>query len=129
MAEKTLDVGAIQAFLREFARDRDWEQFHSPKNLAAGVVIEAAELMENFHWSTNEQSARVMDDPAKAAAVRDEMADVLGYLAAPGRRALHRSARGDVGEAPPKRREVPRPPGARELEEVHGVPRRLNSRP
>ncbi len=80
MAEHTLDVGAIQAFLREFARERDWEQFHSPKNLAAGVMIEAAELMEHFQWSTDEASARVMGEPARADGVREEIADVFCYL-------------------------------------------------
>jgi NTP pyrophosphatase (non-canonical NTP hydrolase) len=71
----------LQARLADFARRRDWEQFHNPKNLAAALTVEAGELLEIFQWLTPEQSAAVMDDPQLAAAVRDECADVLIYLA------------------------------------------------
>jgi NTP pyrophosphatase (non-canonical NTP hydrolase) len=64
--------------IRAFAEERDWEQFHTPKNLAMGVAIEAAELMEEFHWLTPEQSAQL--PPETLQAVRHEMADVLVYL-------------------------------------------------
>ncbi len=64
--------------LRRFAAERDWDQFHSPKNLAAALAVEAAELLEPFQWLTGEESRRL--DPAQLAAVRDEMADVLLYL-------------------------------------------------
>ena len=64
--------------LRAFARERDWEQFHTPKNLAIGVSVEAAELLEEFHWLTPEQSAAL--PAATLQAVRHEMADVLVYL-------------------------------------------------
>lgn len=64
--------------LRQFAAERDWDQFHTPKNLAAALSVEAAELLEHFQWLTDEQSARLPAD--KRAAVRDEMADVLLYL-------------------------------------------------
>jgi NTP pyrophosphatase (non-canonical NTP hydrolase) len=64
--------------IRAFAEERDWDQFHTPKNLAMGVAIEAAELMEEFHWLTPEQSAQL---PAQTLqAVRHEMADVFVYL-------------------------------------------------
>lgn len=66
--------------LREFAAERDWEQFHTPKNLVMALSVEAAELTEIFQWLTPEQSASVMTDPALATAVRDEIADVLAYL-------------------------------------------------
>lgn len=64
--------------LRRFAADRDWDQFHSPKNLAAALTVEAAELLEHFQWLTEEQSRSLPAD--KRAAVGHEMADVLLYL-------------------------------------------------
>ncbi len=64
--------------IRAFAKERDWDQFHTPKNLAMGVAIEAAELMEEFHWLTPEQSAEL--PPETLQAVRHEMADVFVYL-------------------------------------------------
>ena len=68
----------LAVLLRAFARERDWEQFHTPKNLAMGVAIEAAELMEEFHWLTPEQSVQLPRQTREA--VRHEMADVLVYL-------------------------------------------------
>ena len=68
----------LAARIRAFAAERDWDQFHTPKNLAMGVAIEAAELMEEFHWLTPEQSAKL--PPETIAAVRHELADVLVYL-------------------------------------------------
>ncbi|EST30977.1 hypothetical protein M877_08640 [Streptomyces niveus NCIMB 11891] len=64
----------------EFAAARKWEPYHTPKNLAAALSVEASELLEIFQWLTPEQSARVMDDPGSAHRVRDEVADVLAYL-------------------------------------------------
>jgi NTP pyrophosphatase (non-canonical NTP hydrolase) len=64
--------------LRAFAAERDWEQFHSPKNLAMAMSVEVAELLEHFQWLTEEQSRRM---PADAlAAVNEEAADILLYL-------------------------------------------------
>ena len=64
--------------LRKFVAERDWDQFHSPKNLAMALSVEASELMEHFQWLTEEESRRL--PPEKFNAVRDEMADVLVYL-------------------------------------------------
>ena len=64
--------------LRDFAQARDWEQFHSPKNLAMAMIVEAAELVEHFQWLTPEQSHAL--DPAKREEVRQEIGDVLIYL-------------------------------------------------
>ncbi|MFJ4714061.1 nucleotide pyrophosphohydrolase [Streptomyces sp. NPDC088785] len=75
-----LDVAALQTRLARFAAARDWQPFHTPKNLATALSVEAAELVEIFQWLTPEQSARVMDDPESAHRVRDEVADVLAYL-------------------------------------------------
>lgn len=64
--------------LREFARERDWEQFHSPKNLAAALIVEAGELLEHFQWLTERQSEEL--SPQTRALVAEELADVLLYL-------------------------------------------------
>jgi NTP pyrophosphatase (non-canonical NTP hydrolase) len=64
--------------LRAFAAARDWDQFHSPRNLAAALAVEAAELLEPFQWLTEEQSRTL--PPETRAAVEEELADVLLYL-------------------------------------------------
>lgn len=64
--------------LAEFARRRDWEQFHSPKNLTMALIAEAAELVEHFQWLSDEQSRNLPAD--KLAEVRLELADILIYL-------------------------------------------------
>ena len=73
--------GSLQALsdrLVDFARQRDWEQFHSPKNLSMALSAETAELLEHFQWLTEQQSYRIDDE--KKAAVALEMADILIYL-------------------------------------------------
>ena len=75
-----LDVPALQRRLAAFAAARDWQPYHTPKNLAAALSVEASELLEIFQWLTPEQSDRVMTDPDKAHRVTDEVADVLAYL-------------------------------------------------
>jgi len=64
--------------LADFARQRDWEQFHSPKNLSMALIGEAAELVEHFQWLTEEQSFNI--DAEKKDAVALELADILIYL-------------------------------------------------
>jgi dCTP diphosphatase len=73
---RTLDE--LRDRLRAFAEARDWDQFHSPKNLAMALIAEAAELVEHFQWLTEEQSRTL--PPVKTAEVADELADVLIYL-------------------------------------------------
>ncbi len=72
------NLDELARVIRAFAHERDWDQFHTPKNLAMGVAIEAAELMEEFHWLTPEQSGQL--PPETLQAVRHEMADVFVYL-------------------------------------------------
>lgn len=72
------DLATVRDALRRFAAERDWDQFHSPKNLAAALSVEAAELLEQFQWLTEEQSRAL--DPGRLEAVRHELADVLLYL-------------------------------------------------
>ncbi|MBE0592994.1 MAG: nucleotide pyrophosphohydrolase [Gemmatimonadales bacterium] len=64
--------------LDRFASERDWQQFHSPKNLASALIVEAGELLEHFQWLTETQSRNLA--PEKLEAVRSEVADVLLYL-------------------------------------------------
>jgi len=72
------DLGELRERVRAFAQARDWDQFHSPKNLAMALIVEAAELVEHFQWLTADESAAL---PAqKKAAVADELADVLIYV-------------------------------------------------
>lgn len=75
-----MNIAAIQQVLREFARDRDWDQFHSPKNLAIALSVEAAELLERFQWLKDDESHRLAESPEDYRAVREEIADVLIYL-------------------------------------------------
>ena len=72
----------VRQTARQFVDERDWRQFHSPKNLSMSLAIEAAELMEHFQWIDATESRRIGDDPAKLAQVRDEIADVLCYALA-----------------------------------------------
>jgi NTP pyrophosphatase (non-canonical NTP hydrolase) len=74
------DLAALQQRLVDFAAARRWQPFHTPKNLAAALSVEASELLEIFQWLTPEQSAAVMDEAESAHRVRDEVADVLAYL-------------------------------------------------
>ena len=76
----TVAIADVQRRLREFATERDWERFHTPKNLAMALSAEAGELTEIFQWLTPDQSMAVMSDPRGAEHVRDEVADVFTYL-------------------------------------------------
>ncbi|MEU1089891.1 nucleotide pyrophosphohydrolase [Streptomyces sp. NPDC005576] len=75
-----LDVTQLQRRLVAFAESREWGQYHTPKNLAAALSVEASELLEIFQWMTPEEAAAVMSDPGTAHRVEDEVADVLAYL-------------------------------------------------
>ncbi|MDA9913202.1 nucleotide pyrophosphohydrolase [Candidatus Nanopelagicales bacterium] len=70
----------LEARLVAFAQARDWGQFHSPKNLAISVAIEAGELLEHFQWVTEDQSREFQSSPEKVKEIQGEVADVLGYL-------------------------------------------------
>jgi NTP pyrophosphatase (non-canonical NTP hydrolase) len=72
------ELDNLRSRLETFARERDWEQFHSPKNLSMALSVEVAEIAEHFQWLTEEQSREL--DAAKRAEVEQELADVLIYL-------------------------------------------------
>jgi NTP pyrophosphatase (non-canonical NTP hydrolase) len=71
------NITDITLYLRRFAKLRDWEQFHSPKNLSMALSIECAELMEHFQWLTEDASQHL--DDSKKSAVAEEIVDVLLY--------------------------------------------------
>ncbi|MGW4378511.1 nucleotide pyrophosphohydrolase [Kitasatospora sp. NPDC004531] len=75
-----LTVPELQRRLAEFAAARNWQPFHTPKNLASALSVEAGELLEIFQWLTPEQAGAVMAEADTAHRVRDEVADVLAYL-------------------------------------------------
>lgn len=68
----------LQQRLRDFAREREWEQFHTPKNLSMALTVEAGELQEIFQWLTEAQSRQLNDTQRQQA--KEELADVLLYL-------------------------------------------------
>lgn len=72
------DIQSLTNALRAFSKDRDWGQFHSPKNLASALTVEAAELLEHFQWMTEEQSRQLL--ATKTAEIAAEAADVFLYL-------------------------------------------------
>ena len=72
-------VAELRKLVADFVAERDWSQFHSPKNVSMALAIEAAELMEHFQWLTTDASRELASEPEKLAEVGDELADVIGY--------------------------------------------------
>ena len=75
-----MDIDKIKSDLRKFAQERDWEQFHSPKNLAMALSGEVGELSEIFQWLTEDQSNKENISDEDLAKVREEVADILLYI-------------------------------------------------
>ena len=73
-----MSIQHIQKLVQKFASDRDWDQFHSPKNLAMALSVEVAEVIEHFQWLTEDQSRSLPDD--KRDAIAEELADTFIYL-------------------------------------------------
>jgi len=76
MADSTTPVEQLKEAVRQFAADRAWEPFHTPKNLVMALAVETAELMEHFLWIDGEASRHAGDEPEKRATIADELADV-----------------------------------------------------
>ena len=72
------ELEEIKLKLREFAKERDWDQFHSPKNFSIALIVECAELVEHFQWLTDEQSKRLPENTLDDVSL--EMADIMIYL-------------------------------------------------
>src|SRR5579872_4882253 len=82
MPDQTTLVATLRETMARFVAERDWEQFHSPKNLAMALAVEAAELLEHFLWIDNEASRAVVQDPVQLEQVGDELADVTWLVLA-----------------------------------------------
>lgn len=80
MNKQILDIDSFQNIIADFARERDWEQFHTPKNLSMALSVEASELVEIFQWLTAEQSLNIKEDSKLKVAAGEEIADILTYL-------------------------------------------------
>ncbi|MFQ6096890.1 MAG: nucleotide pyrophosphohydrolase [Armatimonadota bacterium] len=79
MNDDTTTIAEIRDALRRFARERDWEQFHNPKDLAVALSIEAAEVLEHFRFRSSEEVARLLRDEERRRALADELADVASF--------------------------------------------------
>ena len=80
MGEKKMDLKKINSEIEKLVHERDWDQFHSVKNLSMALSVESSELMEIFQWMSEEQSNQVHNDPKTLAKLEDEVADVFVYL-------------------------------------------------
>jgi NTP pyrophosphatase (non-canonical NTP hydrolase) len=85
--DETTTVGELKALVGRFVRQREWEQFHTPKNLSMGIAVEAAELMELFQWHDARSGAALLRRPRSRRAAQEELADVLIYCLAFANRA------------------------------------------
>lgn len=79
MADQTTTVAELRAAVQRFVDERDWRQFHTPKNLSMAIAIECAELMEHFQWLGSRESRDVRDSPETMREVREELADILCF--------------------------------------------------
>ncbi len=79
LTDSTTTVADLKTRVLAFVRERDWEQFHNPKNLSMALAAETGELMEHFLWATPEQSAAIAHNPVKRQKIADELADVVIY--------------------------------------------------
>lgn len=82
MSDATTTVQQLREAMQRFVRERDWERYHAPKNLAMGLAIETAELMEHFLWLDVEESRQRGADPQHRLAISEELADVTCYVLA-----------------------------------------------
>jgi len=80
MKKSEITLQEIKARIKQFIKERDWEQFHSPKNISMSISIEAAELMEHFQWLTTEQSKKLLKNNKKREKIEDELADIAIYI-------------------------------------------------
>lgn len=79
LTDSATTISELKTRVLAFVREREWEQFHSPKNLSMALAAETGELMEHFLWATAEQSRTIARDPVKRAKIADELADVVIY--------------------------------------------------
>lgn len=72
-------IAQLRDEVQQFVQERDWEKYHTPKNIGMSIAIEAAEIMEHFQWSSNQESMALVREPETKNLVADELADVLVY--------------------------------------------------
>lgn len=82
MSDSKTTIHELREIVRSFVKQREWEKFHTPKNLSMALAVEVAELMEHFQWLATEEAASAAQQPEKLAAISDEIADVLCYTLA-----------------------------------------------
>jgi len=82
MNDEQTTVRELRETVEKFVRERNWQQFHTPKNISMALAVEAAELLEHFQWLTMEESWEIAQDPDKLLGVREELADVVCYALA-----------------------------------------------
>jgi NTP pyrophosphatase (non-canonical NTP hydrolase) len=78
-SDVTTTISQLREEVQQFVQERDWEQYHTPKNLGMSISIEAAEIMEHFQWYSNEKSVELVREPETKNLVADELADVVVY--------------------------------------------------
>jgi len=78
MSKKTIEEITLK--VQTFCEERDWDQFHGPKDLAIGVITEASELLEHFRFLSEEQALELLSNPQQKEDIEDELADVLFFL-------------------------------------------------
>jgi NTP pyrophosphatase (non-canonical NTP hydrolase) len=78
--DSSTNIQEIKNYVKKYCEDRDWDQFHSPKELAIGLITEASEVLEHFRFKSNEEMESFFEDSKKREDIEDEMADVLYFL-------------------------------------------------
>ena len=79
MDDSTATVSALKDLVRVFCEERDWDQYHNPKDLAIGMVTESSELLDIFRFKSQEDIDAIMSDPVRSAHVREELSDVVYF--------------------------------------------------
>lgn len=79
-ADHETTLADLRTEIARFIDERDWKQFHDPKNLSMAIATEAAELMEHFRWARNDEARELITDPARHAEIAEEVADILAFL-------------------------------------------------
>jgi NTP pyrophosphatase (non-canonical NTP hydrolase) len=82
MSDAQETIGQLRQLVDQFVAERDWQQFHTPKNLAMALAIEAAELMEHFQWLDAREATEIAQDDVRRSQVAEELADVICYALA-----------------------------------------------
>jgi len=80
MTDQTTTISELKDLLARFVAERDWEQFHNPKNLSMSIAIEAAELMEHFQWVRTDELDSLMQDEPLRADVAEELSDIVAFI-------------------------------------------------